>query len=359
MEKSNGNGKRRRIAVVFLSVVLVVAITAGYWYWRQAQLYVKTDDAKVAGDIVDISPKVAGRLDKLLVAEGDQVKAGQLLARLDDSQYRIALNQAQAALEQAKANLARLPDDQRSALAAVDRASQGVAAAQAQQKTAEIALNDAKRVLDENEMLYAAGAISKEAIESTRNAYAKAQAALDSARANTLSAQSGLADAQAKLDAFNNSSIQSAQAQLKQAQAAYDTARLNLDNTRIIAPVSGTVVRIPVQVGENLSIGQVLVTVSNLRDTWVAANIEEKKFGRIKVGQRVDVTIDAYPGVVFKGRVSELGGATQSTFSLIPTENTTGNYTKVTQYLPVKIRVEKRGYTLKPGMSAYVKIHVR
>lgn len=144
---------------------------------------------------------------------------------------------------------------------------------------------------------------------------------------------------------------------MKQAQAAYDNAKLNYENSFIYATISGTVVRVPATIGENLSPGQPILSISDLNASWVVANIEETNYGRLHVGQKVDVRIDAYPGKVFAGKVTDVGGVTQSTFSLIPTQNDSGNFTKVTQRMPVKIEVNKEGLVLKPGMSAVIKIH--
>jgi multidrug resistance efflux pump len=121
--------------------------------------------------------------------------------------------------------------------------------------------------------------------------------------------------------------------------------------------MDGTVIKIAVQPGENLTAGQAALTVSDLTRTWITANIEEKKISRVKDGQKAEVTIDAYPGKVFRGSVDTVGDASQSTFALIPTESSSGNFTKVTQRLQVKIEVENQGLLLKPGMSAIVKIH--
>jgi membrane fusion protein (multidrug efflux system) len=169
--------------------------------------------------------------------------------------------------------------------------------------------------------------------------------------------QAVLVDSQAKLNSEDKTGDAIYLAQLQQAQAAFDTAQLNLTNSVIKAPVNGTVVQVAVKVGENVTAGQTILSISDLDNTWISANIEEDKYGRLQVGQAVQVQIDAYPGTTFSGQVSELGGAAQSTFALIPTTNTAGNYTKVTQYFSCKITVDKKGLVLKPGMSTVINIH--
>ncbi|MGE5397633.1 MAG: HlyD family secretion protein [Chitinophagales bacterium] len=356
-EELQPNGKRKTIQIVVLLLFVVGACVGGFLWWKDLKTSITTDNAKVSGDIVDISPKISGRLEQLRIEEGQYVNAGQIVAQLDNAQYKINVEQTRAALDLATANYKKLPNDIKSLQASVDKAQQTMVAYQASVKAAKITLSDAQRVLKENEGLFKEGAISKEALESYRSKYVGAQASLEAAEANVASAAAGLRDSQAKLDSTNNTGAEIYLAQMKQAQAAYDNAVLTLNNSIIKTPISGNVVRLAVQVGENVSAGQTVITVSDLDKTWVTANIEEKKIGRIKVGQDVDVTVDSYPGIKFPGQVVEVGDATQATFALIPTENTSGNYTKVSQRLSVKIEVDRKDQVLKPGMSAVVKIH--
>jgi len=351
------NGKRRLLSLVILAVVVLGAAAAGLAWFHELRTTLTTDNAKVSGDLVDIGARTGGRLEKVLVKEEDYVQQGQVLAELDNDQYRAELDQARANLELAQANYAKLPEDLKSMQASVEKAREGLVAAQAQVKAAEIAREDARRILEENELLYEAGAIAKETLESSRSRYRTAEASLDAARANAVSAQAVLQDAEAKWEGMRKTSAIICQAQLKQAQAAYNKAKLNYDHTVIKAPVNGTVLRVAAQAGETVSTGQTILTIADLKSTWIAANIEEKKLERIRIGQKVDVKIDAYPGRLLPGKVTSIGGATQSVFSLIPTENTSGNFTKVTQRVPVKINVDHRGILLRPGMSAVIKIY--
>ncbi|MGE5403528.1 MAG: HlyD family secretion protein [Candidatus Saccharibacteria bacterium] len=356
-EEAEPNGSKKKITYIFLIIAAIAAIGAGLWYWNLLRTTVSTDNAKVAGDLVDISPKVAGKLDKLMVKEQQQVKTGDILAVLDSTQYKINLNQASAALDLARANMVKLPDDVKSAQAGVDKAREGLDAAKSAANTAKITLADANRALKQVTTLFEQGAASQETLDSTTSKFNAAKAAADAADSNVMIAEAGLSDAQAKFDAVNKTSPSIYGAQLKQAQAAYDNAKYVVDNSVIKAPCDGTVVRITLQEGENVGAGQVLMTIADLDNTWVTANIDEGKIGRIKEGQKVTLSVDAYPGKKFEGEVLNVGGATQSQFALIPTENTSGNYTKVTQRLSVKISVIKDGIVLKPGMSAVITIH--
>jgi membrane fusion protein (multidrug efflux system) len=342
-----------------LAILVVLLLAGGLWWWHVLRVSYSTGDARVTADISDISSKVEGRLVKLSVSEGDTVTAGQELAELDNSQLADAVAQAEAALQQAEANAAKLPDDLKSAQANVDEAQQGLVNAQDQEKSSEIALSDAKRSFDETQALYSGGGASKEAYDEATSRYSTAQAELDAAQANVALAEAALQAAQAGLDAVDNTGAASYQSQVKQAQAAYDNTKLTYNESIIYAPFGGTVVRVPATVGETLSPGQTILSISNLQTSWVVAYIEETAYGRIRLGQNVDVRVDTYPGTVFSGKVIELGGVTQAIGSEFPTEmDEYGNFYKVTQRLPVKIGItDKHGLALKPGMSVTVKIN--
>ncbi|MDD3364538.1 MAG: HlyD family secretion protein [Syntrophomonas sp.] len=352
---AQSNGKI--IKIVVLLAVLLGGMVGGYIWWNNLRTSISTDNAKVVGDIVDISPKVAGRLEELSVQEGAYVEAGQIVAVLDNAQYKINLNQAKASLDISKANYDKLPDDLKSTQATVEKSRNNILTSQAQVKSSEVAVADAKRNLAQNESLFQNESISKEVLETSRSSYAKAQATLEASQATVMANQAALQESQAKMDSLDKTGAAIYLAQLEQAQATYDNAQLALTNSIIKAPISGTVVRLALQVGENVSPGQTIITISNLDTTWISANIEEDKSSRVKVGQDVDVKIDSFPGILFAGKVSELGGATQSTFALISSENSSGNYTKVTQRFSFKITVDKKGLVFKPGMSAVIKIH--
>jgi membrane fusion protein (multidrug efflux system) len=293
----------------------------------------------------------------LIIADGDQVTEGQELAALDQEQYRFAVEQAQANLDLARANYERLPYDLQSKQMAVSKARNQVDIAAAAVKTAEIAVNDAQRMLDKNEQLFDSGAISEESLNASRSNYEKAVAALESARLGLQSAQIGLQDSQQQESAAAQTSEPSLLASLKQAQAVYDAAVYNYNNSILKAPLGGTVVRTAVQVGETINAGQTILSLIRSDNTWIIANIEEKKINRVKAGQKVDIRIDSYPGKVFKGTVATVGDVSQSTFALFSSESTSGSFTKVSQRVPVKITIDTQGLVLRADTSAQVKIY--
>lgn len=350
------NGKSKRVVKV-LVIALAIAVLGSFWWFQYSSKYVITENAKVTSDMADVSSKIAAQIEEIKIKEGDEVKKGQVIARLGSDQYRLALKQAEAGLKAAQANQAQLPMNLESAQAGVERAEQGVSLAEAQLEAARVSLEDAKRLMEENENLYEAGAVSKETWLQSKSRYETALSALKVQEANVKSAEAALKDARAKLKTVQIASTSAMEAQFEQAKASYDIAKFNYDNTVIKAPCSGTILKVNFVTGENIGSGQTIAVIADLDKTWVTANIEEKKISRIKAGQTVEVRIDAYPGKVFKGKVVEVGYAVKSVFSVLPVENTSGNFTKVAQLLPVKIEVmDKEGYILKPGMSAAVKI---
>ncbi|MGE5391887.1 MAG: HlyD family secretion protein [Deltaproteobacteria bacterium] len=349
--------KRKRMGLIILAVILVIAAGGICWWNQVLRTTIKTDNAKVTGDIVDISPKVSGRLDVILVKEQQPVKKGQVLARLDSEPLKIALAQAEGTLAQYQANYDKLPDDLKAALAAVDKAQEGVAAEESKVQYYQTSLDDANRILAENQKLFEAGALSQETLDSTKSKVDTARALLEAEQANLGVAQAAVEDAAAKNDAANRTSAALYLAQLKSAKAGVDNARYNLRNSEIKAPSDGIVLRVVIQQGENVTAGQTVISVCDLSETWVNANIEEKKIARVKAGQKVDIRIDSYPGKVIHGRVEAVGNAAQSVFSLISSESTSGNYTKVAQRLTVRIKPLDRKLVLKPGMSAQIKIY--
>lgn len=351
--------KNHKSSVGIIIVILLVGAATGIYWLNNLRNTLTTDNAKVTAELVEVSSRVPGKLENLLVTEGQNIKAGQVLAKLEDSQYRINLEQAEAGLRLAKANYAKLPADVQSAAAVVEKSLASLAAETARYQSAQVTYEDAQRQIEESQALYQAGAISKEAFEMASSNYSRSQSALDVAAANIRACQATLTDSQARLNSLNNSTAPIYLAQIETAASAYNNAKLSLDNTTIKAEFDGTIIRITSSKGENLSAGQTIMTIADLTNLWITANIQEKHISRIVPGQKVEVRIDAYPRRFFSGTVAGIGYATQSTFTLIPTESSSGNFTKVAQRIPVKIKVDNSDLALKPGMSAIVKIHTR
>jgi len=365
---NNALQAKKPLLITIGLIILLLAAAAGGWWWWYSRTTIATDNAKVAADLIDISPKVGGRIQAIHVKEQETVKAGQILLELENEQYKAELQRAEANLELAQANLEKLkngarPEEREQVAAVVDQCEAAVNQALAAKVQNEASLRDAERLWAKKEQLYQQGVISQEDLESARSSLEKAQAAVESASASLEGAQNKLREAKARQALVENGplpqDLQICEAQVKQAEAALALAKLNYENTIIRAPVDGTVARINAEVGETFSPGQTAITLVDLAHPWIQVNLEETEMYRVAVGQKAKVTIDAYPGAVFEGEITEIGSAAGSVFSLIPTENTSGNYTKVVQRFSLKIKVDAGEYQLKPGMSAVVKIKVR
>lgn len=338
---ADGYGRRKKILLGVTGImVLIGALAAGWWWWQNAT-YVTTDDARVAGTISTVSSKMSGRLQELLVKEGDLVKKGQLIARIDVRDYLMAQDQTLAALAASQAKLAELKAGSR---------EQEIQQAQAAVDQAAANLDNKEKNWRRMTELYNNGAISSQQRDAAETERTVAQATLTAAQEKLSLALAG----------NRAEAIAAAEAQVKQAEAALATSRLNVTNTDILAPTDGVIALKSANAGEMVAASQPIVTITDLGDTWINARIEETKIGRIKIGQSVEFTVDGYPGRKFAGTVTEIGTATGSVFSLIPNENASGNFTKITQRIPIKISLpQDNAVVFRPGMSVIVKIRTK
>lgn len=327
--------------MIIAGMMAVLLGSGGIWWWVSASGKVSTDDARVKSNIVNISAKVSGQVQEMRVKEGDTVEAGQVLAKVDSKALEIQVEQAKANLASAQAKLASLQAGSR---------PQQVAQSQAGVQQTAASLENARKNYERAAELYEEGAMSAQQRDTALTALQVAEAQHKAASESySLVAEGASAE-----------DIQFAQAQVAQAAAALKSAQLQLDNSTIVSPVSGVIAKKAVDEGEIIAVGQPLFSITNPADSWIEANIEETSIGKIQLGQPVDVNVDAYPHKTFRGEISEVGAATGSQFALLPTENASGNFTKVTQRLTVKIRVpDTGGAVLKSGMSAVVGIRIR
>jgi membrane fusion protein (multidrug efflux system) len=348
-----------------VGVAFVVGGVVGLRWWQHQAAFVSTEDAQVAGDIVTVSPRVAGRLAELKVDEGQSVKKGQVVAKLDDTDYAAQLAQAQAALSVAQSNVpsaqAGVSLQAETTNAQVAQAQAGVSAALGTLDTAIANQAKAEADLARYRTIYAEGGLSRQAYEAAVTASRSAAAAVSSARAQVSSARQAVALAGTGHQAvqIKQGAVASSQAQVKQAQAAARTAALQLSHTTITAPADGLIVRRTMNAGEQVAPGQAVFSLVKTDKLWINAYVEETQIRRVRVGEPVEVHIDAFPKETFKGRVSFVNAVTGAQFSLMPANNASGNFTKTVQRIPVKIAVEDPQHRLAPGMSAVIDIEAR
>jgi len=383
-----------RKRVVLVGVVGVVATSVGGYVAFTHGLQ-STDDAQVDAEVVGIASRTSGVVTRVLFVDNDTVKAGDVLAELDDAPASARLAQAEAMLVAATASAeaadaeARLADTSARANKNVTRASllaasagavssrDQIVEAAARVASAEASLAQATTDRDRTLRLVQSGALSQAQLDSARTSYDTATASLDQARARLASLRSSAAqaashveEASAKAEQAREVDVATAQsiarakaarAQVEQLRAARDLAALDLSYTKIAAPQDGVVSRKVVAVGQTVSAGAPLVQLVPVGRVWVTANFKETQIGRMRAGQPVTVRVDAFSGSELRGEVESFSGATGSRFALLPPDNASGNFTKVVQRVPVRVRLVDvpSSVTLRPGMNAELTVDTR
>lgn len=365
-ERSAFRKTRRTMWLKRLAIALAIAALAwGAWYVLVARNYVSTDNAYVNARMAQVTPLVAGSAIEVLVEDTQQVKAGDVLVRLDQANARIAVAQAEADLAAARRKFGQTVATNSALSAQIDTSSAGLVQAQARLRTAQAEFEKARIDLQRREAVIASGAISGEELTQARKAYAAASAALEAARGGISEVASARRVAQGQLaanDALVRGSSVDTDPAVQAARARLDAALLDLQRTEIRAPVSGVVSRLQIQVGQRLSPGQTIMTIVPIDKLYVDANFKEVQLGRVRPGMAVTLKSDLYGGVVvYHGKVTGLAGGTGSSMAIIPAQNATGNWIKTVQRLPVRIELdpaELRQHPLRVGLSMEVEIDV-
>lgn len=332
---------------MFASVSLLAVLTAALMYWLKAvHPFESTDNAYLKAHISLISPKETGYVKEVLFTDNQRVEPGRLLVVIDDHDFQARVAQAEAQVLAETAHIATLETENHVQEAKIRQEQANIAAAEADlQKTAK----DVKRFGN----LVAEGAVSAQTRDSAEAAHKQAAAHRDKVRSARQQAESELASIEAR--------IGEARAKQKAAQAALDLARIDLANTRIVAPITGIIGNRSVQVGQLVQPGSALASLIPADGLFVEANFKETQIGAIRPGQAVEIQVDAFPNVTFEGVVDSFAPASGSEFSLLPPENATGNFTKIVRRVPVKIlfKPDSDLSLLRPGLSTTVKVRVR
>ena len=360
-----GNATRKRLLTYVGIAVAIGAIAYGAYYGLVASHYVSTDNAYVGTDTAQVNALVAGPVKSIAVAETQNVKTGDILMTIDDSDARIAVEQAQAALALAQrhvqgyyANDAALAGQVGARQAEVSRANAMIAAAQS-------GLDNAKTELTRRQNLAQSGAVSQEELTSAQNAFTQAQAGYNTALAGRAEAIAGVqaAGGERQGNAVNFSGVSASQnPEVLAAQARLDAANLALSRTVVRAPTDGIIARKAVQVGQQVAVGTPMMTVVPTSKAYVDANFKEGQLTKVVPGQCVELHSDLYgKSVTYHGRVRGISGGTGSAFSLIPAQNASGNWIKVVQRLPVRVDLdpnEVAAHPLRVGLSMTARINV-
>jgi membrane fusion protein (multidrug efflux system) len=381
------------IRLLILLVILVAAAIGGYRLWIYLDSYESTDDAQIDGDIYAITSRIAGTVTAVHVEDNQSVKAGDVLVELDPRDYNVAVAQARAALNESRTQvqaarpnvpITSLTTETTVLTSAADIAGARASLAGAQREwesdQADIRKAEADNIRAQSDLvryrqLIAKDEISQQQFDQAQAAANSAAANVEAKRATAEAAARSIEEAQARLEqaqtrqkeaeqnrpqqiALQNALVASREATAIRQQTVLDQALLNLSYTKIFAPVDGIVGKKNVQPGQQVSPGQQLMAVVPLNHLWATANFKETQLKRMRPGQRVTLHVDSY-GRDYEGVVESLAGASGARFSLLPPENATGNYVKVVQRLPVRIRINEGqdpNHMLRPGMSLEPKV---
>ncbi len=334
---------RQAIQRVALGLALTLGIAAagrfGYDYITTGRYLESTDDAYVKADSTIVAPKVSGYIAKVLVGDNEKVKAGQVLAKIDDRDFKAALDQARADVAAAEASVRNIDAQLKLQQPIIEQGSADIASAEAYMIFAQ---EDRARYVD----LMKTGSGTVQRAQQT-------DAALRASSAQLQHAKFGLLAAQRKIDVLTTQRAQAA-AQLERARAVAEQAALNLSYTTITAPVEGTVGARSLRVGQYVQAGTQLMAVVPLDAVYVVANFKETQLTHMRPGQPVELHVDSFRNTTLRGHVDSLSPASGLEFALLPPDNATGNFTKIVQRVPVKIVLDDHSLTglLRPGMSA-------
>jgi len=360
---SESNEKRKRLLTYVGIAALLGGLGYATYYGLVASHYVSTDNAYVGTDSAQVNALVSGPVASIAAAETQEVRAGDVLMTLDDSDAKIAVEQAAAALALAKRHVAGYYASDTALAGQLGARQAQVDSAQAMITSAQSGLDNAKSELTRRQNLAQSGAVSQEELTSAQNSFAQAQAAYASAVANLAEARAGVAAAggQRATNATQFSGVSADQnPEVLAAQARLDAANLALARTIVRSPTDGIVSKKAVQVGQQVAIGTPLMTVVPTSRAYVDANFKEGQLRKVKAGQPVELHSDLYgKSVTFHGTVRGISGGTGSAFSLIPAQNASGNWIKVVQRLPVRIDLnaqEVKTHPLRVGLSMDARI---
>ena len=346
--KGSATGGTKRVLLMGLGLAALVAagVWGGHW-WLVGRFIESTDDAYLQADSVTIAPKVSGYITEVYVADNQAVKVGDPLVKLDARQYQVALDQASATVDARNADIQH-------AEAQIAQQHANIAQTQAQQEVARVSLRHAQDEVARYAPLAATGAETTERLAELKSTRDQAQA--------TLAADTAAVEAARSQVAALTAQLAQARAQLEAARANAAQSQLDLDNTVVRSALAGRIGDRTVRVGQYVQPGTRMLTVVPVQKTYLTANFKETQIGRMRVGQPVEMHVDALPGHTLHGVVDSFSPGTGAQFALLPPENATGNFTKIVQRVPVRIRLdtgpETRGVLL-PGMSVTVDVDTR
>ncbi len=358
--------KTRRVRPLYiLAVAITVAVVYVAWTEIHNRLnFIHEEDARIHADLVTVSSRVAGWITEMPIAEGDQLSQGAVMVQVDDRESNIQLNELQAQLAASGAQRSRLAAERILVSSQIESRMQSeisqVAAADVAVSSLRPQLQLAKRELNRTQRLFEDKVASRRQLDQAENQLQQIDREYRIAVAALEAAKSGLAEAEADrarlgVLAGDLSVLQSREQEIK---ARIERQSLDIQDRTVKSPTAGVVDRIFVDIGEYVTPGQRLALVHNQDLVWIEANIKETDVRKLKQGQIVNIHVDAYPDDTFNGTVKTIGSAATNQFALLPTPNPSGNFTKITQRLPVRIAFDKPDPRLRPGMMVEIEIAI-
>lgn len=344
-EQKNSQHHKVKKRILLPSIIFTILALGGIYALLHAHYYQSTDDAFVEGHIVSVAPRVSGPVVKLLIKDNQEVKKGDLLAEIDPNDYIVALEQKEAKLLEAKAQLTASHQNIEENQTISSKTVKDISSIKSQ-------LDNAKSIYGRDLKLSKEGIVSKEELNNSKTTY-------DSLHANYLAEQEKkrAADIAVKQAIANRAEIE---ALIKRLESEIDEAKFNLSYTKIYAPQDGKISARTVEEGNYVQVAQPLMSIVS-DEVWVVANYKETQLEQVREGQEVTIKVDTYPKKRFKGKVDSLQKATGAKSSLFPPENAVGSYVKIVQRIPVKIIFDEdiSDYNIAPGMSVVPKIKIR
>ena len=347
-QKVSNKHRLRKLLLTGASLIaLAGAAHFGWDYWTVGRFEISTDDAYVKADSTTIAPKVSGYIASVLVGDNESVKAGQVLARIDNRDYKVALDQAKADVAAGNAAVSNKQAALEAQESVIEAARAALGVDQANQTFAE---QDDKRYAHLATTGY--GSVQNAQQAASRIAAAKASVARD---------QASLVTALKQVDVLK-AELAQAKATLARSEAAQNQAELNLSYTDIVSPGDGVIGNRTLRVGQYVQAGTQLMSVVPVSQAYIVANYKETQLTGVRPGQPVEIQVDTFPGVAVRGHVDSIAPASGQEFALLPPDNATGNFTKIVQRIPVKIVLDAGGPLagdLRPGMSVYPSIDTK
>jgi membrane fusion protein (multidrug efflux system) len=359
MEKKKTNKK----FLIILIVLVVLGGAYGTYKYMHSLAHEETDDAQVENNMNPIIPRVSGYITKVYVKDNDFVKKGDTLFTIDEKDYVVKVEEARAALAAAEGSYAVARADIGGAQAGVSVSEANIQSSRGNIEAARVRLTRATNDYNRYKNLYDNRSITKQQFEQAEAAMLETKAQLSVLQQAEAASKS---QRTASVSRSNVSAKQTevAQANIKRAQAALAAAELNLSYTIVTAAVDGQVSTIDIQQGQLVQPGQALFYIISTQESWVVANFKETQLNKMTAGQKVTMTVDAYPDTEFEGELSSISPATGARFSLLPPDNATGNFVKTVQRIPVKITFtanndKEKIKKLRPGMNVEVDVHLK